>query len=159
MRRDGSGASRCHGWTALDVVVHVRVGLQEMLGFDSIMWTRRTSSAYHRPHHALEHLRDAADAAALAATAMAPGPVVFHGQVLADGDFLATWAVELAVHHLDLGDAGFGGPSPESLRLGRDTVEALAGVSLPAAWSDRGCMLAGSGRVGAAPGVPSPVLG
>ena len=25
-------ASRCHGWTVLDVVVHVRVGLQEMLG-------------------------------------------------------------------------------------------------------------------------------
>lgn len=29
--RDLLSASRCHGWALLDVVVHVRTGLQEML--------------------------------------------------------------------------------------------------------------------------------
>lgn len=63
------------------------------------------------------------------------------------GDFLTTWAVELAVHHLDLGgDPRFGSPTAGSLRLGRATVEALAGAPLPAEWSDEVCLLAGSGR-------------
>ncbi len=175
--RDLLAASRCRGWAAIDVVVHVRVGLQEMLGgvvaatdrepdrdaatywstyepserdgddVDAILWTRRTASAYRRPRHALEHLRMAADAAALAVTGMTPGAVSFQGHVLAAGDFLATWAVELAVHHLDLGrDVAFGSPTTESLQLGRATVEALAGSALPAAWSDELCLLAGSGR-------------
>ena len=70
-------ASRCHGWTVLDVVVHVRGGLEEMLrGYtaptaapvthdaasywtawvsshsgdpiDGILWTRRTAAARRR---------------------------------------------------------------------------------------------------------------
>lgn len=105
-------ASRCHGWAAVDVVVHVRVGLQEMVGgvvagtdrpadqdaatywadhrppdrgdddVDAILWTRRTSSAYRRPRHALEHLRMAADTVRAAVAAAAPGRVAFQGHVL-----------------------------------------------------------------------------
>ncbi|GAA3232546.1 maleylpyruvate isomerase N-terminal domain-containing protein [Pseudonocardia petroleophila] len=158
-------------------MVHVRVGLQEMVGgvvagtdrpadqdaatywrdhrppdrgdddVDAILWTRRTSSAYRRPRHALEHLRMAADTVRAAVAAAAPGRVAFQGHVLDTGDFLTTWAVELAVHHLDLGgDPRFGSPTAGSLRLGRATVEALAGAPLPAEWSDEVCLLAGSGR-------------
>jgi Mycothiol maleylpyruvate isomerase N-terminal domain len=192
--RDLLAASRCLGWTAVDVVVHVRVGLQEMLGgicastgrppdrdaatywrdhppsrsgsdeIDAILWTRRTASAYSRPRNALEHLRMTADTVQAAVATMAPAPVSFQGHVLAAGDFLATWAVELAVHHLDLArDVGFGYPTSESLRLGRATVEALAGAPLPPEWSDEVCLLAGTGRT-PAPGTPGgirslPVLG
>lgn len=177
--RDLLAASRCHGWAVVDVVVHVRAGLHEMLGgvvassdaspdtdaatywradppsgdsaaddVDRILWTRRTASAYRRPSGAFEHLRMAADAVHTAVTRMADGPVSFQGHVLASGDFLATWAVELAVHHLDMGrDVDFGSPTVESLRLGRATVEALAGAALPREWSDEKCVLAGSGRV------------
>lgn len=183
--RDLLAASRCHGWAAIDVVVHVRVGLQEMLGgvvaatdraadqdaatywrdhrpsdpgaddVDAILWTRRTASAYRRPRHALEHLRMAADTARAAVGSTAPGSVAFQGHVLGTGDFLTTWAVELAVHHLDLGP-DLGSPTADSLRLGRATVEALAGVPLPAAWGDEVCLLAGSGRTPPPDGPPRP---
>jgi len=46
------------------------------------------------------------------------GPVAFQGHVLTSGDFLTTWAVELAVHHLDLGrDLDITPPTPESLAV------------------------------------------
>jgi hypothetical protein len=82
------GASRCHGWSRLDAVVHVRAGLEEMVGVCAaqvddppdhdaasywgsfadadddpvppILWMRRTAAAYNRPEGALRHLRDVA---------------------------------------------------------------------------------------------------
>lgn len=80
--------SLCRGWSRLDLVVHVCAGLEEMaaerlLGashrqtpmrrrtggrtrardadpVDGILWLRRVASAYRRPRHALEHLKDVA---------------------------------------------------------------------------------------------------
>jgi hypothetical protein len=67
--------------------------------------------------------------------------------VLATGDFLATWAVELAVHHLDLArELDLPAPDPAALRMSRDTVEALVG-ELPREWSDETAVLIGTGRV------------
>ena len=65
---------------------------------------------------------------------MAPGRVRFQGHVLDTGDFLATWATELAVHHLDLDlEAALPGPDPDALQLARKTAEALAGGPIDAA--------------------------
>ena len=91
-------ASRCHGWAVLDVVVHVRGGLEEMLRgctaptaaprtadaasywsaadtgaadpVEAILWTRRTATAYSRPSRAVRHLRDAAGAVLTAVAAL-----------------------------------------------------------------------------------------
>jgi len=189
-------ASRCHGWAAVDLVVHVRTGLQEMLGgvvtpsssapdtdaasywrtdvpstddgadpVDGILWTRRTASAYRRPSGAVGHLRMAADAVGTAVDRMPDDPVAFQGRVLASGDFLATWAVELAVHHLDLSrDVTVGSPTAECLRLGCATVEALAGAAFPQDLSDAERVLIGAGRLdpskaGKALAAAMPVLG
>jgi hypothetical protein len=78
---------------------------------------------------------------------MAPGRVGFQGHVLTTGNFLATWATELAVHHLDL-DLGEDAPAPdpEALRLARRTAEALAGGPIDAA-SDAEAVLRGWDRV------------
>lgn len=168
-------ASRCHGWGRVEVVVHVRTGLQELLGgvvattgrapdvdaagywaawapadevsdeVDAILWTRRTASAHRRPSGSREHLAMAADALRAAVPALVPGAVAFQGHVLTTGDLLATWAVELAVHHLDL-DLPGAPPDPAALRLSRRTVEALLDAPLPAAWSDERCVLLGTGR-------------
>ena len=114
---------------------------------DAILWTRRTASAYARPRGAVEHLRMAADAVRAAASRMVDGTVSFQGHTLRSGNFLATWAVEMAVHHLDLlGGSELPGPAAESLTLGRRTVEAVLGGSLPADWDDDACLLLGSGR-------------
>lgn len=167
-------ASRCHGWAVMDVVTHVRVGLQEMLGaftafteepadqdamtywqdyagdsdpVDPILWTRRTAAAYRRPSGAVPHLRMAADAVDSASARMRDGRVSFQGHTLSTGDFLATWTVELAVHQLDLGHTiDVAEPTPGSARLARRTVEALLGTELPTALSDISCALLGTGR-------------
>jgi hypothetical protein len=111
-----------------------------------IMWMRRTASAYNRPEGALRHLDDVAAILRIALARMPDHPVLFQGKVMTSGDFLATWIVELAVHQLDLGE-GAGHPSEDALRVVRRTVEALADVDLPQAWSGEDAALIALGRV------------
>jgi hypothetical protein len=72
--------------------------------------------------------------------------VLFQGKTMTSGDFLATWVVELAVHHLDLGE-GAGHPTPESLAVVRRTVEALTDSHLPTSWEDEAAALIALGRL------------
>ncbi|WP_298803684.1 maleylpyruvate isomerase N-terminal domain-containing protein [uncultured Pseudokineococcus sp.] len=166
------GASRCHGWTRLDVVVHVLGGWQEVLGglvsrteepptvdaatywltfaaaaadedpVAELMAQRRRTASYARPSSAVTHLR-AVGAAVLRGAAVADDRHVFQGDILATGDFLATWAVEHAVHHLDL--LVEEAPPSTALALARTTVEALAGGPLPTS-DDVEAVLVGAGR-------------
>lgn len=151
------GHSRCDGWSRLDVLVHVRMGLQEMTGGCSartdrtpdrdavtywasapddrerdqvphLLWLRRTAAAYSRPSSAAHHLDDVVAAARTAVQHLADTPVLFQGKTLTSGDFLATWVVELALHELDL-DAG-GRPAPPGLGLARRTIEHLRSAGL-----------------------------
>lgn len=170
--------SRCLGWTRLDCLVHVRVGLEEMLAgsfapaeaaadvdaasywstwedaeeedpVPGILWTRRTAGAYARPRHALEHLEMVMAGLRTRAGQLEPGRLSFQGHVITTGDFLATWAVELTIHHLDL-DLPAAAPhvSPAALALARRTVQALDGSSADAAdgLTDEQAVLRGFGR-------------
>ncbi|GAA4692373.1 maleylpyruvate isomerase N-terminal domain-containing protein [Nocardioides nanhaiensis] len=168
------GASRCHGWTRLDVVVHVIAGWQEMLGglvcrtaepptvdaasywtafaeeygsedaVAALMSQRRRTAAYARPGAATAQLRDVATALARGVRGCTEERREWQGHVFAAGDFLAIWAVENVVHHLDLLTEV---PAPAgALNLARRTVEELAGGALPSAWSDLDAVLAGAGR-------------
>jgi hypothetical protein len=152
------GASRCHGWTRLDVAVHVLAGWQEMLGgfvspvdaaptvdaasywpaFDAesadpdpvvpLMAQRRRTAAYLRPGSAREQLRDVGDAVLRGAASCVDRHHLWQGHVFTVGDFLAIWAVEDALHQLDLlGDE----PVPASaMDLTRATVAELDGAAL-----------------------------
>jgi hypothetical protein len=166
-------ASPCHGWSKLDVVVHVRMGLQEMAmgttcldrgvpDHDAasywsshpdnrdedpvahILWLRRVASAYGHPAAAVQHLEDVAASALTATCTMGEGVVSFQGSRLRTGDFLGTWVVELAVHQLDL---GISDDRPSGLGWARATLEALAGEVLPSGLDDRSAVLLGLGRV------------
>jgi Mycothiol maleylpyruvate isomerase N-terminal domain len=169
------GAATVHGWSRLDVVVHVRAGLEEMVGVCAaqvddepdhdaasywasfaeeddaddavprILWMRRTASAYTRPTGALQHLTDVVATGRIALRRMPDHPVLFQGKTMTSGDFLATWVVELAVHQLDLGE-GAGHPTAGSLAVVRRTVEAIADVDLPETWSDEDAALIALGR-------------
>lgn len=194
--RELIAASRCHGWSVADVLVHVHLGLQEMLlavvdavdavgepdepgarskenpGLEPdtdaatywraevptndpdadplahVRFARLVAAAYRRPAGLVAHLTPTVEGVARAVRRMPPGPVRFQGRVLSSGDFLATWAVEVAVHHLDLGrDLDLAPPAPAALTLARRTVEALAGGPLPAQWSDEVAVLLGTGRI------------
>lgn len=151
------GSSRCHGWTRLDVVVHVIAGWQEMLGgfvspvddaptvdaasywpaFDAeysgdplvaLMAQRRRTAAYARPDSAREQLHDVADAVLRGAAACVDGPHLWQGHVFTAGDFLTIWAVEDVIHQVDLiGDE----PAPSSaFELARATIAELDGAAL-----------------------------
>jgi hypothetical protein len=65
------------------------------------------------------------------------------------GDFLAIWAAEAAVHHLDLvvdlPDAP--PPAPASLRVTRDTLDLLLGRQVPVPFDDEAYALKGTGRL------------
>lgn len=151
------GASRCHGWTRLDVVVHVLAGWQEMLGglvspteaepsvdaasywpafdaeyagdpLDALMGQRRRTAVFARPDSAREQLRDVADAVLRGAASCVDRPLRWQGHVFAAGDFLAVWAVEDVVHQVDLlTDTEV---PTTALDLARATVAALDGAAL-----------------------------
>ncbi|SDE45426.1 maleylpyruvate isomerase N-terminal domain-containing protein [Auraticoccus monumenti] len=168
------GPSRCHGWQRLDVVVHVLAGWQEMLGgmvarvddapdvdaasywpsfaeaygggdpVAELMAQRRRSLVFTRPDDAREQLRDVAASLLRGVGVMPDQPVRWQRWVFGAGDFLAVWAVEHAVHHLDLatGDQ----PPATALELARRTLEALLGQPLPTTLDDEEAVLVGTGR-------------
>jgi hypothetical protein len=89
--------------------------------------------------------------AALRQAQAAPGDrrLEFQGHVIELGDFLATWVVEAAVHHLDLTLELSDAPAlvPASLRVTRETLDALLGEPVPGDWDDTTYALKGTGRL------------
>jgi uncharacterized protein (TIGR03083 family) len=168
------GASRCVGWTRLDVVVHVLAGWQEMLGgmvsivdaeltvdaasywsafaaafgsedpVTSLMSQRRRTGLYARPASAVEHLADVGAALVRGIAGLPEAHFLWQGQVFTAGDYLAVWAVENVVHHLDL--LSDEPAPPDALSLARATIEALLGETLPSSCTDADATLIGSGR-------------
>ncbi|QIG43257.1 hypothetical protein G5V58_11265 [Nocardioides anomalus] len=175
-------ASRAHGWSRLEVVTHVRLGLEELvLGavptdeapdrdaatywsghpddrdddpVPHVLWLRRVASAHQRPSAAVRLLERARDGVAAWLRTLPEGVAGFQGGRLSTGDLLATWVVELAVHQLDL---DLPDDTPPGLPWTRATLEALAGAPLPAGLDDRTAVLAGLGREPADLGPAYPV--
>ena len=92
--------------------------------------------------------RETAAAACRAARACPHVAVTTQGHVLATADFIATLAVEAAVHYLDLTAGLPAAPPPDaaSLALVRRVLDGLLGTSLPGDWDDLTCALKGTGR-------------
>ena len=113
-------------------------------------FVRLVASAYARPGALVGRLRRAMGAARrLTAAADADRRLDFQEHVLPVGDFLATWVVEAAVHHLDLTVElpQAPPPAPASLEVTRNTLDALAGHEAPADWDDAAYALKGTGRL------------
>ena len=171
---DVDAPSRCAGWTCAQLLVHVHLGLQEaalaLLGIEEPgpvtvdaagYWTRYPAGAdpggedrllaglagaYDGPDALTRHLDRTVAGLARGVARAREGRVAFQGFVFGTGDFLGSWAVELAVHHLDL-DLIAAPPAASALALARRTVDDLAGDVVPADWDDATVVLAGTGRV------------
>jgi hypothetical protein len=171
------GASRCHGWSRLDVVTHVLAGWQEMLGglvspvdaeasvdaasywpafaaeygdqdrITPLMAQRRRTATYLRPASATTQLREVAAALANGVEDLTDRRYRWQGHVFTAGDYLTIWAVENVVHHLDLLPDPSSTAPASGLSLARATVEALVGSALPADWTDERTVLVGTGRL------------
>jgi hypothetical protein len=109
----------------------------------------RIVAAAYPPDHLAWEWRETADAACRAARACPHEFVTTQGHVLRTADFIATLAVEAAVHYLDLTVQLPAAPAadPASLRLVRRVLDGLLGAAAPAGWTDRDYILKGTGRV------------
>lgn len=171
---DLDAPSRCEGWMCGQVLAHVHLGLQEVaiallaveppgdVTVDAAgYWTRYPATtdpaagsaflaglvtAYPRPVALTTHLAGTARGLARGVERMAEGRIVFQDMTFSTGDFLGSWAVELAVHHLDL-ELIADPPAASALHLARQTVEDLTDTAVPADWDDATVVLAGTGRV------------
>ncbi|MEZ0164310.1 maleylpyruvate isomerase N-terminal domain-containing protein [Kineococcus sp. LSe6-4] len=171
---DLDAPSRCEGWTCGQVVVHVHLGLQEIaLALPAVdgpgavdvdaagCWSRYpvaadpdAGSAFlaglvaAHPHAGAltNHVAATVRGLARGVERVPEGRVAFQGMTFSTGDLLGSWAVELAVHHLDL-ELIADPPAASALHLARRTVDDLAGGSVPADWDDATVVLAGTGRV------------
>jgi uncharacterized protein (TIGR03083 family) len=92
--------------------------------------------------------RETAAAACRAARACPHEAVTTQGLVLATADFIATLAVEAAVHYLDLTVGLPGAPPPDAagLALVRRVLDGLLGTPMSGDWDDRTYALKGTGR-------------
>lgn len=70
--------------------------------FAHIRYVRALFSAIRRPSAVLDQWQATTSALARQVGSTPPGGFDFQQYRMSSGDFLATWAVELAVHHLDL---------------------------------------------------------
>ncbi len=93
--------------------------------------------------------RETAAAACRAARACPHPAVATQGHALSTADFIATLAVEAAVHYLDLtvGLPAAPPPDPGSLALVRQVLDGLLGTPMPGGWDDVTYALKGTGRV------------
>ncbi|TQS39916.1 maleylpyruvate isomerase N-terminal domain-containing protein [Cryptosporangium phraense] len=171
--------SRCSGWQVCDVIAHLHLGLAEMItGFayptdapadtDFVSYWRHrpaadpardvaqarfvrlVSSAYAKPSGLIGHVRPTVDAARRFVALAGDGRIEFQDQILPVGDFIATWVVEIALHHLDvLVDLpGLPRPPANALALIATTLDDLRGdPTRPHDWDDETYALAGSGRI------------
>lgn len=176
-------ASRCRGWSRLEVVEHVRDGLAQMapaavaftdgppdhdaatywsshpddrdaIPIAHVMWLRRTASAYGRPTAALHRLREVSETLATVVSHVPNQVVLFQGKAMNTSDFIATWIAELAVHQLDLATTA---DTPVGLPFAKRTIEAIADADLPRELPLTDAVLTGLGRIPAPVGIKLPV--
>ena len=115
---------------------------------DHVRYVRLVTSAYQRPSGGIRHLAVTGSTVMRAASRLPATDLDFQGHVISTGDFFATWAVELAVHHLDLGlEVIMEPPVAAALDLARQTVEELAGGTFPPSISETDVILIGTGRL------------
>jgi uncharacterized protein (TIGR03083 family) len=110
-------------------------------------YVRIAASAYP-PGWLVWEWTETAAAACRAARACGHESVATQGHVLSLPDFMATLAVEAAVHYLDLTVAlpSAPEPAPAALALVRRVLTGLLGARLPASWDNTTAALKGTGR-------------
>lgn len=169
-------ATGCEGWRVADLVVHLQLGGADLLialaertdaaadrdfvsywqdwppnspaTFADLRRTWAVAASYATAAGLRRHFADVVSAASNASRAAPAGRVRFQGHVLEVEDLLTTWAVEFALHHLDLlvEIDGRQGPRPEALDLVALTLDRLLGVGHPPWWARLTYLRKGTGR-------------
>ncbi len=150
-------ATGCQGWRVADLLVHLRLGAEDLLHglavpcggpadrdyiscweewpargeatFSDVRLTWAMTAWYTTAEGLRRHFDDVVGMTATASRAARPGHVRLHGHVQTSEDFLTMWAVEFCVHHLDLlvGVPDRPGPRPGAFELALSTIDGLLG--------------------------------
>jgi len=169
-------ATGCEGWRVADLLVHLRLGTEELLrgwampsddpadrdyvtywqdwpahgppSFADLRWIWANSASYATAASLRRHFDDVLAAGAAVSRQAPGGRLRFQGHVLAADDLLAMFAVEFAIHHLDLLVAlpDRPGPVPAALDLAANTLDGLLGGQHPASWDEPTYLRKGTGR-------------
>jgi hypothetical protein len=170
-------ATGCQGWMVADLLVHIRLGAEDLLHglaapcedpadrdyiscwkdwparsevtFSDVRLTWAMAAWYTTADGLRRHFDDIVAIAARASRAARVGHVRLHGHVQSTEDFLAMWAVELCVHHLDLlvGVPDRLGPRPGAVEIALNTVDGLLEErQRPARWDELTYLLKATGR-------------
>lgn len=110
-------------------------------------FVRISAAAFASPRSLLQMWTETSAAAVRAASATPPDArLATQGRVLTIVDFVATLAVEAAIHHLDL-DLPHDEPDPDALDLTRRTLDGLLGAgAVRPDWPAAGYALKATGR-------------
>lgn len=168
--------SGCRGWRVADLVVHLRLGAESILvglsswsgdrpdrdfisywrdwpargeaTFTDVRFTWASTAAYSSGEGVRRHFDDVANAVEAAVVGPLEGRRRFQGHVLEVTDFLTIWAVEFALHYIDLTAhlADRPGPSRRGLEIAATTFDGLLGSERPLAWDLPTYVLKASGR-------------
>lgn len=129
-----------------------------------ILSRRRHADAYRDPTSLMQHVHDNVAALRRILDGLTEAGRPFGGEmVLTTGDYLATWALEFTIHHLDLDISGMRLRDSE-IAIARPVIESLAGRPLPGDWDAPTALLVATGRLPVPEGFPEwaevvPVLG
>lgn len=109
----------------------------------------RVAASAYTPRHLTSEWQRTSRAALRAARACPHSLVAVDNTVLTTTDFIATLAVETAVHYLDMTVCIASAPpaDPASLGLVRRVLDGLLGSELPDLWDDVTYTLKGTGRL------------
>lgn len=102
--------------------------------------------AYREPLGLVSHFDETRGAAVRRAREI---DLAFQNKVIPVGDFLATWAVQGAIHHLDLTVElpNVGSPASSALALVRATLDGLVDTPIRTGWDDKRYALKCTGRL------------
>ncbi|MUN38784.1 maleylpyruvate isomerase N-terminal domain-containing protein [Actinomadura litoris] len=173
---DWERPSGCSGWLVRDLVCHLIIDAQDVLitlvtptdaeptvdaatywdlvdpptGEDPLdALIPRLAAAYGEPRWLKFHFDDIGSAAGRAADLADPEVrVSTQDKVLTTGDYLSAYVMEWTLHHLDLivNLPSAAEPPAETLAAARASLEKIAGVSIPATFSDTDALRIGTGR-------------
>ncbi|WP_242883949.1 maleylpyruvate isomerase N-terminal domain-containing protein [Actinomadura litoris] len=173
---DWERPSGCSGWLVRDLVCHLIIDAQDVLitlvtptdaepTVDAVTYwdlvdpptgddpldalIPRLAAAYGEPRWLKFHFDDIGSAAGRAADLADPQVrVSTQDKVLTTGDYLSAYVMEWTLHHLDLivNLPSAAEPPAESLAAARASLEKIAGVSIPATFSDTDALRIGTGR-------------
>lgn len=173
---DWARPTGCAAWRVADLIVHLRLGMEEILlglattttapidrdattywddwpprgpaRFADVRWLWAQTASYATSDGLRSHFDASAEAAHSASVNAPSGRIGFQSHVMTTEDFLSMWITEFAVHHFDLVSELDEQPAPDEdvVRFLVDTLYVMTGRTRLPHWDDLSFLRKATGR-------------